>query len=68
MIAVERNSTSWRASLRPGDVIREINRNAVENADQAVALSEENEEEVVLLRIWRNGSTLFLAIDESNDG
>jgi len=65
---VDRNSASWRAGLRPGDVIREINRTPVEDADSAIALTQDLEPDVTLLRIWRRGGNLFLAVDESDLG
>ena len=65
---VDQTSPAWRAGLRPGDVIREINRTPINNADEAVEKSETLKKEVVLLRIWRQGSTLFLAVDESKIG
>ncbi len=68
IVEVDQNSPSWRAGLRPGDIIREINRSAVTSADEAIALSEDLSNDVILLRIWRNGSTLFIAVDETTTG
>ena len=68
VVDVDRDSPSWGAGLRPGDVIREINRSAVDSADDAIALSEALDSELVLLRVWRQGSTLFLAVDEGDLG
>ncbi len=65
---VDQDSAAWRAGLRPGDVIREINRIPVRDADDAVSLTQSLEPDVTLLRIWRRGSTLFLAVDESHLG
>ena len=68
VVDVDPNSPSWKSGLRPGDLIREINRSAVESADEAIALSETLNSDLVLLRIWRSGATIFLAVDESNAG
>jgi serine protease Do len=59
---VEPDSTSAEAGLRPGDVILEIDRLPVRNADEAVELSKKAKGERTLLRIWRNGGSSFLAI------
>jgi len=65
---VDQSSPAWRAGLRPGDVIRAINKTPVANADEAIEKSEILNQEVILLRIWRQGSTIFLAVDESDVG
>jgi S1-C subfamily serine protease len=44
-------------------VILEINHNPVRNADDAVALSKNVPGRRVLLRVWRDGGTLFLTVD-----
>jgi len=50
------DSSAAEAGLRQGDVILEINRQPVRNADQAVALSEKVKGESVLLRVWSAGT------------
>ena len=64
VVDVDQSSASWKSGLRPGDVIREINRSAVDSADKAIDQSKTLSSDVVLLRVWRNGATIFLAIDE----
>ena len=62
---VESNSSAAEQGLRPGDVIVEINRQPVKNADEAVALSEKTKGDHVLLRVWnaaRGGGTRFVLV------
>jgi serine protease Do len=53
--------------LREGDIILELDRKPVANAEEAVKLSEEIKGPKVLVLIWRNGRTRYIAIDEAND-
>ena len=46
------------------DVIPEIDRNLVRNGDDAVVLSK-NLKGSVLLRIWRNGGTSYVVVDNA---
>jgi serine protease Do len=62
---VEPDSASARAGLREGDIILELDRRPVRNADEAVRLSEEIKGPKVLVRLWRNGGSRFLVIDET---
>ena len=52
---VDQDSNAAEAGLHAGDVIVEINRQPVRNADEAVALSEKVKGERILLRVWRGG-------------
>ncbi|RME68203.1 MAG: DegQ family serine endoprotease [Verrucomicrobia bacterium] len=63
VVDVDPNSPAAAAGLRPGDVIVEINRQPVEDADHAVRLSERIEGSRVLLRVWSNGMSRYLVID-----
>jgi len=65
---VDSNSASAEAGLRPGDVIQEINRKSVTTADQAVRLTEKATDKTTLLRIWRDGGSRFVVVDESQVG
>jgi len=62
---VDPASAAYEAGLRPGDVIREINRTPVKNAHDAVEVANRQEEKILLLRIWSQGGSRFLVVDES---
>jgi serine protease Do len=68
VVNVDSNSTAAEQGLRPGDVIVEIDRQPVRNADEAVAMSEKAKGDHVLLRVWnpgRGGGTRFVLIPNS---
>ncbi len=65
---VDPNSAAAEAGLRPGDVIQEINRKPVQNAEEAVKLTENATDKTTLLRVWRNGGSRFVVVDESKNG
>jgi len=65
---VEENSTAREAGLKPGDVILEINRQSVKSAEDAVKLTENPKDKTTLLRIWSNGGTRYVVVDESEAG
>jgi serine protease Do len=65
--SVEPDSPSGKQGLKEGDIILELDRRPVANAEQAVKLSEEIKGPKVLVLIWRNGRTRYLAIDESKE-
>jgi serine protease Do len=62
---IDPDSPAARQGLREGDLVLEMNRKPVTNADEAVKLSEQIAGPKVLLLIWRNGRTSYLVIDES---
>ena len=66
--AVEDTSAAYEAGLREGDVILEINRKTVRDADEAVKLSENIKDKRILLRVWSRGASRFLVVDESKAG
>ena len=47
-------------------VIEEINRTPVKSADEAVKLTEKSGDKRTLVRIWENGSSHYVVVDESN--
>jgi serine protease Do len=65
---VEPESPSAQAGLRPGDVIVEINREPVRNAEEAVRLTENPKDRTTLLRVWREGNNRWVVVDESKAG
>jgi serine protease Do len=65
---VDPNSAAAEAGLKPGDVILEINRKPVKTADEAVRLTETATDKTTLLRVWRNGGSHWVVVDESKAG
>ena len=66
---VEEDSNAAEAELHAGDVIVEINKQPVRNADDAVALSEKAKGDRIRLRVWRGGGErggmLYLSVDNT---
>jgi serine protease Do len=64
---VDPNSNSAAAGLQEGDVIMQINRHPVNDADDAVKLCKEAKGNYILLKVWwQNGNmagTRFLSVD-----
>jgi len=67
VVSVDPRSEAYEAGLRPGDVIMEMNRKSVSGADDAVELSRNTEAGAILLRIWSDGGSRYLVVDESDD-
>ena len=63
---VKPESASAEAGLRPGDVIEEINRHPVASASDAVRLTENAKNKQTLVRIWDNGGSHYVVVDESH--
>jgi serine protease Do len=61
---VDPESAAYEAGLREGDLIQEINRKPVRNAEDAVALTKNVKDKTILLRIWSKGGSRFLVVDE----
>jgi serine protease Do len=65
---VDENSAARESGLKPGDVILEINRQQVKSAEDAVKLTENPKDKTTLLRLWSNGGSRYVVVDESNAG
>jgi serine protease Do len=66
---VDPNSAAAEAGLKPGDVIQEINHHAVKGADDAIKLTEHPKSKKTLVRVWQNGGSHYVVVDESkNEG
>ncbi len=65
---VKPDSPAAEAGLKQGDVIQEINRHSVKTAEEAVRLTENTKDKVTLLRVWSNGGSHFVVVDESKAG
>ena len=61
------DSAAAQAGLKPGDVIEEINRHPVKNADEAVQLTGNAKNKRTLLRVWENGGSHYVVVDESDN-
>jgi serine protease Do len=60
---VEPNGAAARAGINPGDVILEVNRQAVESASEAVrVLQRVQSGQPAFLLIWRRGSEIFVTV------
>ena len=65
---VKPDSPAAEAGLKQGDIIQEINRHPVKTAEEAVKLTEAPKDKVTLLRVWSNGGSHYLVVDESKAG
>ena len=57
-------SAAAQAGLRPGDVILSINRKEVRNAGDASQLVQNAKDKRALLRVWSNGGSRFILIED----
>jgi len=63
---VDPASASAQAGLQPGDVIESINRHLVNDADEAVKLTEHSRSKHTLVRVWAKGGSHYIVVEESN--
>jgi len=66
---VNENSNSAEAGLKRGDVITEVNRHPVTDADDAVRLCKDTKDSQILVKIWRrmegHAGTRYLSVDNA---
>ena len=62
---VEPGSAAAEAGLKPGDIITEINRRPVRNAEDVVKLTERVSNKTTLLHIWSGRDSRYVAVDDS---
>ena len=62
---VKSESAAAEAGLKPGEVIQEINHHPVKSADDAIRLTENATDKHTLLRVWDNGGSHYVVVDES---
>ena len=61
---VDADSPAAKAGLREGDVIQEVNKQAVKNAKDLVAISKRlKPDEKILIRVWSQGRSSFVALE-----
>jgi len=65
---IDESSPAYEAGLREGDVIQEINRKPVKNAEEAIDLSAKIKGDKILLRVWSQGGSRFIAVNEDTNG
>jgi len=65
---VDPDSAAAEAGLSPGDVIMEINRHKVKNAEDAVKLTRNQKDTTTLLRVWSQKGSRYVVVEEKNMG
>ncbi len=64
---VDPDSDAAAAGLQPGDVILEINRSPVKDAEEAVKMTSKANDKTTLLKVWSRGGSRYIVVDESNN-
>lgn len=64
VVEVASGSTAAMAGVKPGDVILEINREAIATAEEAIRLSQGIEGNKVLMRLWSSGSSRYVVLGQ----
>jgi len=60
------DSPAYEAGLRTGDVITELNRQPVKNAQEAIKDTENPGSSQTLVKVWTKGGSHYLTVDESS--
>ena len=61
------DSPAYEAGLRAGEVITELNRQPVKNAQDAVADTQKQTSNETLVKVWTKGGSHYLTVDESSE-
>lgn len=61
VIEVERDSNAWQAGIRKGDILYSINKQLIQNHDEALEIIEANHDGIIL-NIQRGGRELYLLL------
>jgi len=65
VMQIEMGSVASESGLRKGDIVMEINRTPITDADQAIALSEKLEQsKIMVLLVWTKGHTRYVTLRE----
>jgi serine protease Do len=62
------DSAAYEAGLRTGDVITEINRKAVQDAEQAVAACDKAADSQTLVKVRSHGGSRYVVVNETKAG
>ncbi|MFN0067607.1 MAG: DegQ family serine endoprotease [Limisphaerales bacterium] len=65
--AVKPGTPAAEAGLETGDLIREINRQPVKDAEDAVEATKDLSKEAILLKLWSKGGNRFVVVDETRN-
>jgi len=65
--SVEPDCAAYKAGLREGDVILELNRETVTSGDDAVKATNASKGDQILLRVWSQGGTRYLVVNEPHN-
>jgi len=61
-------SAAYESGLRAGDVITELNRQPVKNAQDAIADTERPTSNQTLVKVWTKGGSHYVTVDETAEG
>jgi serine protease Do len=64
VLRINPSSPAAQSSLQPGDIILEINRKRVRNADEAIAAAQEADGTSALLYVWSRGGGRYVVVKD----
>ncbi len=65
VLKADPDSAAYEAGLRAGDVLLEINRQKVRDANDAVEVARNARSDRMLMRVWSRGGTHYIVVDAS---